>query len=125
MEAIQFTAPLELERHDRAALSDTCNTPGFRVIQKIFEDEVQKFFTVLMNLESGTDKVLEGQRVAKTAAQLWQGGIDRINAEVNHLSEELRAEKKSPPVDLIGDTIDLGPAASTQQSFEEEIDIDY
>lgn len=125
MEAIKFTAPLELQRYERAALSDTCNTPGFKVIQKIFEDEVQKFFTVLMNLESGTDKVLEGQRVARTAAQLWQGGIDRINAEVNYLGEELRAEKPAPPVDLIGDTIDLGPAPSTQNSFEEENDIEY
>lgn len=125
MEAIQFTAPLELGRHERAALSDTCNTPGFKVIQKIFEDEVQKFFTVLMNLESGTDKVLEGQRVAKTAAQLWQGGIDRINAEVNYLSEELRGEKPSPPVDLIEGMIDLGPEPSTQSSFEEENDFDY
>jgi hypothetical protein len=125
MEAIKFTAPLELQRHDRAALSDTCNTPGFKVMQRIFEDEVQKFFTVLMNLPSGTKDVLESQRVARTAAQLWQGGIDRINAEVHYLSEELRAEKKEGPIDPSEGLIDLGPTASTQFAFEEEQNLEY
>ena len=125
MEAIKFTAPLDLQRHQRAALSDTCNTPGFKVIQLIFEEEVQKFYAALMNIESGTIKVLEGQRVAKTAAQLWQGGIDRINDEVNYLREELRGERPEAPVDLVAGMIDLGPDASTQSSFEEGDEIEY
>jgi hypothetical protein len=122
---IDFTAPLELERHQRAELSDTCNTPGFRWIQKIFEAEIQKFFIALLNMPSGGKEVVEGQRVAKTAAQLYEGAIQRINAEVAYLGEEIRASKPQIPIDLIEGMIDLGPGASTQLAFEEEQELEY
>lgn len=122
---VEFPKELKLEKHQRAELSDTCNTPGFRWIQAIFEDEVQKFFIALINLPTGGEPVIEGQRVAKVAAQVYEGAMQRVNAEVAYLGEELRANKPTQPVDILEGMIDLGPAASTQSSFEEGDEIEY
>lgn len=123
--AVDFTAELDFEQHQRAELADTCNTPGFRWIQKIFEAEIQKFFIALVNLPSGGPDVIEGQRVAKTAAQIWEGAAARINFEISQHKEVLRSSKPQQPIDPTEDMIDFGPAPSTQHSFEEENDIEY
>lgn len=124
--AIDFTSDIEFEHHQRAELSDTVRTPGFRHIQRIFDAEVQKFFFALMNLPSGDDgSVVEGHRVAKTAAQLWEGAASRINSEVTQFISETAAGKPLVPVDITEDMIDLGPAQTTQQSFEEETELEY
>jgi hypothetical protein len=123
--AIDFTAELELAHHQRAELADTCNTPGFKTVQKIFDAEINKFFMALMNLPTGSPAVAEGHRVAKTAAQLWEGAAQRINQEIKQYGVELRAEKPEAPVDPIEGSIDLGPRASTRESLEEETSLDY
>jgi hypothetical protein len=123
--AIEFIEDIELEHHQRAELADTCNTPGFKTVQKIFDAEVQKFFVALMNLPSGSDQVIEGHRVAKVAAQLWEGAAQRINAEVGQYAEAIRANKPQTPVDITDGNIDLGPAQTTRESFEEGADLEY
>lgn len=123
--AVEFPKELNLEKHQRAEISDTVKTPGFRWIQAIFEDEIQKFFIALLNLPSGGESVIEAQRVAKTAAQVYEGAMQRVNSEIAYLHEQLRAEKPQEPIDLIDGMIDLGPNASTQLAFEEEQDIEY
>lgn len=122
--AIEFTAELDLEHHDRSALADTCATPGFKTVQKIFEAEVNKFFIALINIQTGGEEVIEGQRVAKIAAQLWEGASRRINAEIRQYVAEIASSKTEDPVDPIEGTIDLGPLASTQKSFEEGIEFE-
>lgn len=123
--AIEFTADLELEHHERGELADTVRTPGFRHVEKIFEAEVQKFFVALLNIPSGGTDVLEGHRVAKTVAQLWEGAAARINAEASYYIETAKQSKTQEPLDLTEGMIDLGPAQTTQQAFEEGPDIEY
>lgn len=123
--AIEFTAELDLGHHERAALADTCGTPGFKTVQKIFEAEVNKFFIALINIQTGGKEVIEGQRVAKIAAQLWEGASRRINAEIRQYTAEMASLKTEEPIDPIEGMIDLGPRASTQNSLEEGNELEY
>jgi len=123
--AIEFVADVEFAHHQRAELSDTCKTPGFRHIQKIFEAEVDRFFMALMKLPTGSDTaVVEGHRIARVASQLWEGAAQRINNEIKQYSTELSSAKTEAPTDPTDGLMDFGPRA-TQASLEEEIDIDY
>lgn len=121
-----FMPELTLDHHQRAALARTTSEEGYRVIHLIARSEVDKFIVALMNISSADPAaVVEGHRVSKTAAMLYEGITNRINKEVQNYINA--TSEPAAPVDITEGILEIGPPASTFQDLElseEEADID-
>lgn len=118
MERTEFHPELLLERHQQAALAQTCAEEGYKVIHLIARAEVDKFVLDLINSDSDDkDKIIEKHRISKTAAMLYQGITNRINHEV---SKYINASQvQGQPVDPTEGSLDLGAYSDANSPLEE------
>lgn len=129
MERTEFKPELMLNRHQQAALAQTCSTEGYKIIHMIVRSEVDKFVLDLLNAPSGAtdDEKLEKLRVTKTAAMLYEGVTNRINHEVGQYALSTPVDTK--PIDITEGLLDLGAYASRESleatSFEEGADNEF
>ena len=100
----------ELSGIERAHLSVLVTTDGFKIMQKLMEDEVKKFNLLLINA-SNTDDIIAKHNLAKAAAQFYQGVIDRVNQEVLVYHKAPKSTDK--PLDMTSGLLDLGDMADT------------
>lgn len=113
----EFNPELILEPHDVAALALVTGQDGYKVIHKIIRHEVDRFILALINTPTGNDvAVLEGHRVAKVAAQMYDGVTNKINLLVGSYTASKNVDTK--PKDDTEGLIDLGPVASTQDDID-------
>jgi len=87
---------VELNHAERGQLCAILAMPGWKVLQhKIMEPEVRKFELALINTDVADRKrVLANHVVAKTAAQVIYGIIQRINGELELYKHAPRAGDK-------------------------------
>lgn len=112
----EFKPEISLERHQLAALAQTCSSPGYKVIHLIVRSEVDKFVLDLINSPSEEEaKVLEKHRVSKVAAMLYEGVTKRINYEVQRYTQA--SQQPGEPIDPTEGVLDFGPHAS-RDAFE-------
>jgi hypothetical protein len=89
---------MELESIERAHLAATVVQDGFKVIHKIMLAEVEKFRLKLLNSDPvKRDEVLAAHTMAKAAAQVVAGIVNRINEEVMQYTNTPRVN--DPPQD--------------------------
>jgi hypothetical protein len=113
----------ELDMLDGARLSALVVTDEFKVLQRIFESELQKFNTQLLNANpANKEEVLANHALAKAAAQFYQGVVNRINSEVEAYRYSPKLSDK--PEDVTENVIDLGEYTKEMPNFfESEGDI--
>lgn len=111
----EFIPEVILERNQQAALALNLASEGFEVIQLIARSEVDKFMLDAINVPSGaTDhEKLEKLRVAKVAAQLYEGIVKRLNYEVQMYT--LDSRRNSRPSDPTEGMLDIGDFASRDE----------
>lgn len=111
----QFAPELSLDRVDRAHLVQIATTEGFRVLQRIMRTEVDRFILAGINADPADEaEVLSAHRMAKAAAQFFQGVTDRINEEILQFNSAAMAN--DAPIDVTA-ALDLGDIAG---QLEEE-----
>lgn len=112
----QFAPELSLDRVDRAHLVQIATTEGFRVLQRIMRTEVDRFILAGINADPADEAgVLSAHRMAKAAAQFFQGVTDRINEEI--LQFNSAATATDAPIDMTA-VLDLDGMAG---QLEEEL----
>lgn len=78
-----FEPEIELTDLERTELVQVTSLPGFKVIHKILRNQVDKLALHLINTPAGDKDEVYGRFLqSKTAAQIYQGASDRINAEI-------------------------------------------
>lgn len=120
----KYEPELDIDDGEAGTLVSFMSHPGFLVWQKVRKAEFQKFFTKLMNTDSvSEDQVLENFRVAKIAAQLYQGETNTLNEiRVQYTSAPRDMDK---PVDVTEGILDIGHLASQLEDVPnllEEVD---
>jgi hypothetical protein len=106
-----FEPVIELTDLNRGELAQTCATPGYKVIHKILRNVVDTYVTKHLNTAVENKEAAYASFVqTKTAAQIYQGMTDRINAEI------AAAVAKSTDTGVEGDVtetvLDIGEVAS-------------
>jgi hypothetical protein len=75
--------PVQLDNGQRAILAAYVHTEGFEILKQLWEDEVRKYNTRLLNTSPADEPhVIANHYCAKVAAQMYQGWIDRLNQEI-------------------------------------------
>ena len=107
---------MDFDLNKRAQLSAMAATEGFKIfIEDIMEPEAKKFITALVNVPAGNDEaVLAAHKLAKAAAQYYQGCIDRLNAEVELYRQSPKATDK--PQDVTDGNLDFGESITDEQA---------
>lgn len=78
-----FAPELTIDPSDRAHLAQIATSAGFRVLQRLMRAEVDKFVLAQINADPANEaEVLAAHRMAKAAAQFYQGVTNRINEEL-------------------------------------------
>lgn len=115
-----FAPELQLDPTDRAHLVQIATSEGFRVLQRIMKAEVDKFVLAQINADPSNEaEVLAAHRMAKAAAQFYQGMTNRINEELLQFNHIARAN--DVPIDATEQLLDLGnlvEAVAQEESFE-------
>lgn len=114
----EFNPEITLDRSQQAALAQTCSptNEGWRVVHLICRSEVDKFILDAINTDATKEAdMLMRMRLAKVAAQLYEGVTNRINYEVQKYTGGVASKE---PVDVTEGLLDIGPRASTSQDFE-------
>lgn len=97
---------LALTHGDRAFLTATAATDGYKVIHRIMRTEVDKFILALVNADpSQPEQVLTRHLLAKAAAQFYAASTERINEEILQYTGAPKASDK--PLDMTAGLIDL------------------
>ncbi len=107
---------LELSDVERGQVISTITSQGWKIIQeKIIEAEAEKFITALLNVKPGNkEEVLERFALAKAAAQLASGIVQRLNVEM----ELYRVSEKGNVIpDITEDVLDLGDSVDNQEEM--------
>lgn len=106
----QFDPELTLEHTDRAHLVAVSTMEGYKVIHRICRAEVDKFIVASINANDANEKeVIAAHRLAKAAAQVYQGITNRINSEIALYIHSSHTDDK--PVDATEGLLDLGELA--------------
>lgn len=121
MENLEFE--LELDDHEIASLALLTGQPGWAVFHKIKRYVANKYITAMINVPSGSEAVLEAQRVTKVAAQTYDDEINIINKIVQGYTQSRKPEGK--PIDITEGLIDLGAPASTFEDLQLSEEADY
>ena len=75
---------LELDNTEKSVLASFVKQHGFDIVQKVMEDQVRKFNLKLINTDPAkSDDVCANHYLAKVAAMLYVGLMQRINIECN------------------------------------------
>lgn len=107
----KYEPELEIDEGEAGTLVSFMGHPGFLVWQKVRKAEFQKFFTKLMNTDTeDKEAVLERHRIAKLAAQLYQGETNTLN-EIR-LQYTSAPRDRDRPVDETEGVLDIGDLAS-------------
>ena len=115
----EFAPELELTRGQQAALALTCapTNEGWKTVHLIARSEVDKFVLDLVNTDpTQREDVLTKHMMAKVAAMLYEGIVNRINFEVQKYMADHTSKE---PVDLTEGILDIGPRASRQSDFDD------
>lgn len=113
-----FVPILVLAPHEQAEITQTISSAGWRHIQRIFDHECTKFILDTINTPSeDTEDVIEKHRCAKVAAQLYEGGVQRINNEVGQYLGSRKALEVQ--ADVTDGVLQMGPPASTSDDLLE------
>ena len=72
---------MELDTKQRALLASYVNTDGFIISCQLMKDEVLKFNQELLAQKKPDDVVIAHNR-ASVAAEIYEGFLNRVNAEV-------------------------------------------
>jgi hypothetical protein len=114
-----FNPEIRLEPNERAQLVLTANTEGYATLHRIFRSEVDKFWLDLVNVKAGADaEVIAKHKLAKAAAQFYEGATQRVNEEVIQYTAAMRAV--DAPRDDTEGVLDIGLLASTFDDLEED-----
>lgn len=114
----EFKPEIELEDSEVASLALVVGQDGYKVIHKLIRHEVDRFILALVNIDSTrAEAVLEGHRVAKTAAQLYDGVTNKINRVVESYYSAKQSGVGIAPDSTEG-IIDIGPHATTQEDID-------
>lgn len=90
---------LELDNKERAHLNVLVGMDGFPVLQKIFENELEKFHIKLLNTDPADEhSVLAAHRMEKAAAQYYQGCMKQLQMEIEAYRQLPKATDK--PIDM-------------------------
>lgn len=113
-----FVPELEFQPHEQAEITQTISSAGWKHIQRLFDHECTKFILDTINTPSEhTDEVIEKHRCAKVAAQLYEGGVQRINNEVGQYIGSRKA--LDVEADVTESVLQMGPPASTSDDLLE------
>lgn len=103
----------ELDNKERASLASIVSLPGFKIVQKLFEMELEKFYTKWLNLPpDNADAIVSYYTLAKSANQIYVGTMNRISAEVELYTKAPKASDK--PFDPTENLLDLGGDNGTE-----------
>lgn len=115
----QFEPEIHLDHADRAQLVHLTTTEGFKILNRMMRAEVDKFVLAHINADAGDESaVLASHKVAKAAAQFYEGIISRVNEEVALYASSPKVGEK--PVDVTEGLIDMD---SIKEATEELPDI--
>lgn len=96
-----------LNNSEISQLISTMNTPGFKVILKILKSTVDSFFIPFINKQVDDEKgILAAHNQLKTAAQLQEGFVQRLNIVRNDFGMSKDQEEVEP--DITHNVIDIG-----------------
>ena len=107
MEKIDKFAPeLDLDASEVGLLVALMAHPGFHTWVKVGRNQVQKYFSRLLNTDSTTpEQVLENHRLAKLSAQMFQGFVESLE----HLrTVYVSSSGIQKPVDVTEGILDYG-----------------
>jgi hypothetical protein len=112
-----FQPVLELEHGERAQVFETVRTPGFQIINAILRNEVDKIILAMVNTPVEDDSaVLAKHKLAKAAAVMYAGMIERVNEEVAGYVGAIKPS--GAPVDPTEGLLDLGDLTDEEVGFE-------
>ena len=106
MDNFSFEPEIALDERDRSNLASVVVMPGYRVLHRLLRAEVDRFILALINTDAKDDAgVIAAHRLAKAAAQFYEGVTSRVNEIVrNHLESSRQDEK---PIDITENLLDL------------------
>ena len=118
MEQREFSPVIELDHSERALLTQTVNTEGYRIMHRVIRSEVDKLFVDLINADPSEHKdVLAKHNLAKSAAVFYTQITDRINYETIQYTAALRAT--DTPKDATENVLDIGERADQVSEFQD------
>lgn len=86
---------VDLSINEKAILVSYVKQDGFLVIQKLFEDQINRFNLKLINSNPADhNEVLANHIKAQTAAQIWAGFVERINHEIEMYEKNIHNFKQ-------------------------------
>jgi hypothetical protein len=119
MDKRKFNPDLILEHSDRAFLQSTINTPGFKIMQKIFDSELDKLFMNIVNAnDKNAEDVLSAQRMSKAACIFYNNVVAKINDEVERYTSVIDESHRAPE-DATEGTLDLDSIEDLPNLLEE------
>lgn len=103
----KFNPSISLDRGEQAQLLQCVATPGYKILNRIMRAEVDKFFLALLNTRAGLETdVLAAHKLAKAAAQFYEGVTERINEELIQFQNAPMSTDR--PIDPTAAILDLG-----------------